>query len=297
MLRTPVAVLVLASFAAPAVLAQCDNCGPPAIDILGAHAASGRGCASCHAPHNESPTGAAAPGALWGETAAPAYGQKLAIGETGRAVEVVPSRLSIADAEVAGILLCISCHDGNITAQNMMAGQSYSARLGLLTRHERGRMLVSNDQLSGSYMLDHPLGPDATIPVGSGLEFSNGKFSVVPGSPYAEFVANYGWPTLAPLTRSNPYGIDALGRAYLVCTTCHNQHAMSAYVSSPASPIAGDTSGQVYTTFFFVKGPYNPNAANSLHRNSTSNEQFCRQCHFNFANEGNHSYNVRTDFY
>ena len=35
--------------------------------------------------------------------------------------------------EVGGILLCLSCHDGNVTPTNMMANQSYEQRIGLLT--------------------------------------------------------------------------------------------------------------------------------------------------------------------
>ena len=41
-------------------------------------------------------------------------------------------------SEVGGILLCLSCHDGNLTSKNMMANQSYEQRIGLLTNTAYG---------------------------------------------------------------------------------------------------------------------------------------------------------------
>jgi hypothetical protein len=34
-----------------------------------------------------------------------------------------------AETEVGGVLLCISCHDGNLTPQNMLANDPYEHRL------------------------------------------------------------------------------------------------------------------------------------------------------------------------
>ena len=64
-----------------------------------------------------------------------------------------------------------------------------------------------------------------------------------------------------------PYGVTAAGKPYVLCTTCHNQHVMTVYTSSAASPIANDGGGKYYATFFFVNGPYNPNI------NTVSNAQ------------------------
>jgi hypothetical protein len=58
---------------------------------------------------------------------------------------------------------------------------------------------------------------------------------------------------------SQPFGVTAGGKPYVLCTTCHNQHVMTVYTSSAASPIANDGGGKWYATFFFVNGPYNPN--------------------------------------
>ncbi len=116
------------------------------------------------------------------------------------------------------------------------------------------------------------------------------------GTPYAQFVANYGWPALAPGKWSQPFGVTAAGKPYVLCTTCHNQHVMTVYTSSAASPIAGDGGGKYYATYFFVNGPYNPNINNVANTNAPSTTQFCRQCHFGEANEANNTNNITTVF-
>jgi hypothetical protein len=109
-------------------------------------------------------------------------------------------------------------------------------------------------------------------------------------------VANYGWPALAPGKWSNPTGVNAAGKPYVLCTTCHNQHVMTVYTSSAASPIANDGGGKFYATYFFVNGPYNPNVNNIANTNAPSTAQFCRQCHFGEANEANNTNNITTVF-
>src|SRR5246127_4492161 len=101
------------------------------VDVLGAHNNGGRGCAGCHSPHSGSfgsgHLGGADAGryALWGQDASPLYGKTIAFGDGGSYVEVLPSSISSGSQEVGGILLCLSCHDGNLTAKNMMQNQSY----------------------------------------------------------------------------------------------------------------------------------------------------------------------------
>src|SRR5271169_2611773 len=58
--------------------------------------------------------------ALWGQDASPLYGKSIAFGDGGKYVEVLPSGISSGSQEVGGILLCLSCHDGNLTQRNMM---------------------------------------------------------------------------------------------------------------------------------------------------------------------------------
>lgn len=277
-------------------------------DVLGAHGNNGRGCAGCHQPHSgafgSGQKGAADAGsfALWGQDASPLYGATVAFGDGGSFTEVLPTTIATGSQEVGGILLCLSCHDGNVTAKNMMANQSYEQRIGLLTNTAYGSnpipTLLGNDGTgAGNYTNDHPVGQLANISTNMpGLTFNGTKFTLTPGSQYAQFVANYGYPALAPGKWSQPFGVTAGGKPYVLCTTCHNQHVMTVYTSSAASPIANDGGGKYYATFFFVNGPYNPNINNVANTNAPSTTQFCRQCHFGEANEANNSNNITTVF-
>src|SRR6201997_2125778 len=176
------------------------------VDVLGAHGNNGRGCAGCHQPHSGSfgsgQKGAADSGsyALWGQDASPLYGATVQFGDGGSFSEVLPTSISTGSQEVGGILLCLSCHDGNMTQKNMMANQSYEQKIGLLTNTAYGTQpiptLLGNDgSTAGNYTNDHPVGVNATISTTQpGLVWSGTSFSVTPGSQYAQFVANYGWP-------------------------------------------------------------------------------------------------------
>src|SRR5579872_117385 len=131
-----VMLLVIFVFAVTGLM-MAQNWSSP-VDVLGAHNNQGRGCAGCHAPHSGSfgsgHGGAADAGsyALWGQDASPLYGQSVAFGDGGRYVEVLPSGISTGSQEVGGILLCLSCHDGNLTASNMMQNWSYEQQIGML---------------------------------------------------------------------------------------------------------------------------------------------------------------------
>ena len=277
------------------------------VDVLGAHNNNGRGCAGCHSPHSGSfgsgHAGAADTGsyALWGQDASPLYGTTIAFGDGGSYTEVLPGSITSGSQEVGGILLCLSCHDGNVTAKNMMVNDSYERRIGLLKSISYGSgtipTLLGNDGSgAGNYTNDHPVGVNANIRAGNGLVWSGTSFTVTPSTPYAQFVANYGWPALAPGKYSNPWGINGTGKPFVLCTTCHNQHVMTVYTSSAASPIAADGGGKFYATFFFVNGPYNPNINNVSNANAPSTAQFCRQCHFGESNEANNTPNIPTVF-
>lgn len=299
------AILAGFFFLASAGLALGQNYSSP-IDVLGAHNNNGRGCAGCHSPHSGSfgsgHGGAADAGsyALWGQDASPLYGATIKFGDNGSYVEVLPSGISSGSQEVGGILLCLSCHDGNVTQHNMMVNQSYEQRIGMLSTTYGSQpipTLLGNDgTTAGNYTNDHPVGQNANISSGSGLVFANNVFTVTPGTPYATFVTNYGWPALAPGKWSNPYGVSTSGKPYVLCTTCHNQHVMTVYTSSAASPIAGDGGGKYYATFFFINGPYNPNINNVANTNAPSSTQFCRQCHFGESNEANNTMGITTVF-
>ncbi|HVO59855.1 MAG TPA: hypothetical protein VMT53_02910 [Terriglobales bacterium] len=298
--RRVVAVTVLSVLlsSAPNPTAQTSASTPPASDVLGVHNVGGRGCGACHAPHADSSSAAGVPGGtgLWQPLSSRVTQQTVRFGQDGRSVEVDSARLVTPGAEVMGVVLCLSCHDGNVTPQNMLATESYEQKVGLRELPGRVRSVLDQDWTLRD-VVDHPFGATATIETGNGLEFRDGKFVVIRGSAYAQFVANYGWPSLAPRDYSTPYGVDHQGRPYLVCTTCHNQHAMNIYPSRQASPVAGDRGTGNYATFFFVNGPYNPNRSSVVDRsNTTSSAQFCRQCHFRFSNEANNANNIKTLF-
>jgi len=306
MRKTLLAVLMVLAVAGFAMAQNASS----AVDVLGAHNNQGRGCAGCHAPHsgafgsghtvNNTPTDSGSY-ALWGQDASPLYGATLKFGDNGRFVEVLPTNIASASTEVGGILLCLSCHDGNVTPTNMMTNQAYEQKIGLITNPAYGSnpipTLLGNDgTYAGNYNNDHPVGLNATISAGSGLVWSNNTFTVTSGTPYAQFVTNYGWPALAPGKWSSPWGINPSGKPYVVCTTCHNQHVMTVYTSSAASQIAGDGGGKYYATFFFINGPYNPNVTTFGMTQAPSTTQFCRQCHFGEANEANNTNNITTKF-
>jgi len=304
---------ILAGFflLAGAGLAMGQNWSSP-VDVLGAHNNNGRGCAGCHQPHSGaygSGHGTGTTGsdsgsyALWGQDATPLYGKTIAFGDGGKYTEVLPSTIAGGSQEVGGILLCLSCHDGNVTPTNMMANQSYEQRIGLLSAtygpNPIPTLLGKDGTTAGNYTNDHPVGQLATISDMSayGLIFSGTKYNVpAANTPYGQFVANYGYPALAPGKWSQPFGVTAGGKPYVLCTTCHNQHVMTVYTSSAASPIASDGGGKYYYTLFFVNGPYNPNINNVGNTNAPSSTQFCRQCHFGEANEANNTTNIPTVF-
>ena len=301
------AMLVVMFVLAVGGLVMAQNATSP-VDVLGAHNNNGRGCAGCHQPHSGSfgsgHKGGADAGsyALWGQDASPLYGASIAFGDGGTYTEVLPNGIATGSQEVGGILLCLSCHDGNLTAKNMMANQSYEQRIGLLKNTAYGAnpipTLLGNDgTTAGNYSNDHPVGQLANISTKMpGLTFNGTKFTLTPGSQYAQFVANYGYPALAAGKYSQPFGVTAGGKPYVLCTTCHNQHVMTVYTSSAASPIANDGGGKYYATFFFVNGPYNPNINNVANTSAPSTTQFCRQCHFGEANESNNTNGITTVF-
>ena len=117
-------------------------------------------------------------------------------------------------------------------------------------------------------------------------------------TPYAQFVANYGYPALAPGKWSQPFGVTGAGKPYVLCTTCHNQHVMTVYTSSAASPIVGDGGGKYLRHLLLRERPVQPEPAgqDSTAGQAPSTTQFCRQCHFGEANEANNTNTIPTVF-
>jgi len=215
------------------------------------------------------------------------------------------------------VATCLSCHDGNVSKGAMMSGVSWEQSQGMLNFSVNNSpglygpapipTLLGNDGAGlGDYNNDHPVGPGGSaIAAGDlittvngnvvpnwGITFGQSKrggltITAASGSPYAAFIANYG--DGAATSMVYPPGDSNYLDAYVVCTTCHNQHNM-VVVSGNYGGAAG-----TFQTYFFVRAPYNPGAPyDKTHAPSTM--QFCRQCHFPESNEANNSYNIGTAF-
>ena len=289
----PLLLLILAASLVGEAQAPVDSL---LADMLGPHGDGARGCAVCHVSRSAPSgvdSGATNTTFLWGPDSNPDYGAPVSLTEGPQLVDVRSAPLPGGNREVNGVLLCLSCHDGNLTPQNMLQSWSYEYQMGLLAltpfSSQKIPSLLTREEAP---VEDHPIGVGAPINPGGGLVFSEGKFSVLPNSAYAQFIANYGWPSLS---RSSAYGVNNSGQAYALCTTCHDQHVRNVYVSGGSSPIAGEGNGKFYATYFFLNGPYDATGKLAGHP-TTSSEQFCRQCHFDLSNEANNNLKARTYF-
>jgi hypothetical protein len=274
----------------------------PTTDVLGAHLNYGRGCAACHAPHsgafgngnNKSGDTTTGNVALWGEDVGNLYGKPIVTGQMDNGAsytETLPTALTATTPDVGGVLMCLSCHDGNYAQGAMMKNKVYES---LPSTYGTGTIptLLGNDGTgTGNYLNDHPVGLNAVMgctgPYNWDCTVSATGSVQMTGTHSAQFVTDYGF-FVSPGNYNNT--------PVVLCTTCHNQHVMTVYTSSAASPIANDGGGKYYATFFFVNGPYNPNINNVANTSAPSTTQFCRQCHFGEANESNNTNGITTVF-
>jgi len=269
-----VTVLALASLA----MAQI---GVITSDVLGAHLNYGRGCAACHAPHS----GAAGNGAaktpqltansyLWGQDTTSLLGKSMTF--SGNTVVNLPAALSAGTPDVSGVLMCLSCHDGNYATGAMMKNVVYETLPGTYgTYNSIPTLMGAEGGLAvGDYSANHPVGLNAVLSCGGQWNWdcteTNGKISMN-GPQSSQFVTDYGF-FVSPSAYNNT--------AVVVCTTCHNQHIMNT-VKVTNGPKSGLPSGN-YKTMFFLVGPYNPGSTTA---GSNQTAQFCRQCHGGESNE------------
>jgi hypothetical protein len=299
--------------------------GIQGIDKLGAHQNGGRGCVGCHAPHSGARgnggtmqwngtayvsvpvVGESGNETLWGQDLGPLY--TLATLDTGNGgaytVDMTTAGVAAHPRVLSGVMLCLSCHDGNVAKGAMMTNQSFEQTAGLLPAGYGTQpipTLLGDDEgtAAGNYKNDHPIGPSANLgALGQNIwkyfDFNGTKSSLVaaaapPDTAYTTFVGNYG----APLTFGSRSGAGVVvestmattQEAYVVCTTCHTPHSMYVTSASGSNPIAGLTSG-TFPTYFFIAAPYNPGAPVSDGTHASSATQFCRQCHFKGAGGAN----------
>ena len=275
----------------------------PTTDVLGAHLNYGRGCAACHAPHS----GAAGNGsnksgdvttgaiALWGEDVGNLYGKTIVTGQSEHGLynETLPTALTAGTPDVAGVLMCLSCHDGNYAQGAMMKNKVYEALPSTYGSDAIPTLLGADGAGSGNYLNDHPVGMNAKMSCGGTYDWdcnisASGKV-LMNGAKSSQFLTNYGFFVSPAVFNNQPV---------VMCTTCHNQHVMNVVNvksnvititgSGPTGTVSGNTGLPVgsYATMFFLRGPYNPNDPNTA-TNQTA--QFCRQCHGAEANEMNNS--------
>lgn len=282
-------VLVAAGFAA----AQVTNVTS---DVLGAHLNYGRGCAGCHAPHSGAYGNGAAKHAdttagniaLWGQDVGGLYGQTITSGQSehGSFVETLPTALTAGTPDVAGVLMCLSCHDGNYAQGAMMKNKVFEtlpATYG--TSNNIPTLLGADNTTTGNYLNDHPVGLNAYVTCGGTYDWDctivNGAVSMN-GPNSSAFVTNYGF-----FVRTSAYN----NQPTVMCTTCHNQHVMNT-VKVTNGKGTGLPSGN-YATMFFIRAPYNPASGTA---NSNQTAQFCRQCHGAEGNESNGGLTIPTTF-
>ena len=278
-----IAVLAMAAFAGA-------QSGPPVTnDLLGAHLNYGRGCAACHAPHSGAfgngyaPTDSTAGNiALWGQDASKLYNQTITTGQFDFGLsykQTFASGLFTNNAATTNLMLCLSCHDGNVAKGSMMVGHVYETVSGSGYGSNQPPTLLGNDgTTAGNYLNDHPVGDNAKISCGSVYSWDctiDANGTIIPGPEMANFITDYGFFV-------TPIASAASGTQPAVyCTTCHDQHVMNIVEVDPANGNTGLTKGR-YTSMFFIKAPYNPLTTTAQ---SNQNAQFCRQCHGGEANE------------
>ena len=332
-------ILVFASLAMAQTYAGGAT-GITGVDKLGAHQNGGRGCVGCHAPHSgaRGNGGSAAAGAgpitdpntgnfaLWGQDLGPLYNQTLGFGANGEFAITLPADSVSNEHLTTGVMMCLSCHDGNIAKGAMMTNQSWEKNMGLLPAgygpNPIPTLLGADGTANGNYQNDHPIGPLANLgalgltsgttprvlyTVGGCTEGGVAVDCILPNeanAAYAAFRNVYGTFNVT-FTRTNPLVLPTTNAAdaYVVCTTCHTPHTMYTYsVSQPAAPAPNLTYTHIpsgtYPSYFFVWAPYNPGATPNYNQASSAT-QFCRQCHFTGAggsNEGSGIMGITTKF-
>jgi hypothetical protein len=271
---------------------------PPNQDVLGAHLIYGRGCAGCHVPHsgafgNGGASADASTGniALWGQDMQPLYGQTLAFGDGEEFTITLPNtsgaNVTLQDGTLVtpvanpthstpgwSTMACLSCHDGNVASSAFMKGSTVEKVTINGATFAPPTLLGKDGSAAGNYHNDHPIGPEAMVGCGTwdwDCTFTAATGTYTFGTQQKIFFANY-LDSSKGVLRSLVKGGGATGN-YVQCTTCHDQHSMTAFKAT-----VGATTAYVKTSFF-LRGYYD----SSTGGNNTA--QFCRQCHGAEANE------------
>jgi len=203
------------------------------------------------------------------------------------------ANVSISDTNSI-VLLCLSCHDGNVARVGMMQNSTVET-LPIVGGHAPTLFGLTPGNSGYNYNNEHPVGPNANVSCGGSYSWDcvGGGQSLQPIEPATggkmwTFLSNnlssfWNGVTYTPC---NPAGPNCPAWGYntshnplsttagvtvnaVTCTTCHNQHDMIVY----------QVGGRTFSTMFFIKGYYNPaSGGNNV-------AQFCRNCHGGNSNE------------
>jgi cytochrome c553 len=326
------AILVFASLAMAQNPTYTRGTGIQGIDKLGAHQNGGRGCVGCHAPHSGARgnggvwkwndtskqyesvpvEGVVGDEVLWGQDLSPIYALgSLAFPDTEGGSGTFAVSETSPERIITGVVMCLSCHDGNVARGGMMSNVSFEQASGLLPPTYGAQpiptLLGADGGSFGNYKNDHPVGPTATLgavghgAIGKYFDLDSGKTRVIlkatqPDTKYSDFMASYGSPLISGSRTGAGFAVDSTmtssNQAYVVCTTCHTPHSMYTASASATNPIAGLTAG-VFPSYFFLAAPYNPGADTAGGTRASSATQFCRQCHFSGPGGANEASGIK----
>ncbi len=211
----------------------------PNYDVMGAHENGGRGCAGCHAPHNQARGNGGslqvgygaytdAQGGLWGEDTSAIltnYSGGIVFNggnshHSGTLTWGNGITLSAAnawtDSTYTGVATCLSCHDGNVSTGAMMSGVSYEQAFGLLNGVGVGlnssraavalygnnpipTFLGKTSTTPNGYASTHPVGQTANAGAALGAVITTGSYGLAAGITNASL-------NVSKIPADTPYG-------------------------------------------------------------------------------------------
>jgi hypothetical protein len=215
-------------------------------------------------------------------SAALLWGQNLLAGPASAEQKYAPLPPTVSpDPEPTGKLICLSCHDGNYAPAAMMKNEIYeTVPESYGSFHHVPTLTDKPSVTTGNDISDHPVGLDARLSCGGtrGWDCTESQDGTITmgGRHSSGFAGHYGY-----FVRPRNYDKTSI----VVCTTCHNPHLVNV-VHVPRNSESALFPAGTYATRYFLRAPYNPNAAPD---GGNQAAQFCRQCHADKSNEMNGS--------
>ena len=247
-------------------------------DALGAHVNAGRGCPACHIPHSVALRERIALTRSANSAGEHAVGRGCDKHVCGDAEAASNNLYQPTHLVLTGVLICLSCHDGNYGPQAMMRNSIYETiPLGYGVPHIIPTLTDRDSLIAGQEIEDHPIGLRSTGQmwkrVWLGLH-GNQRCYQHGGNSLIAICCEL-WLFRQP----SHYGNTSV----VACTTCHNPHLMT-ITRVTASSASNLFPPGVYSTRHFLRAPYDP-----TDKSGNRSAQFCRQCHADKSNEMNGS--------